>query len=170
MDFLKLAEERYSCRGFLDKPVEEEKIAAVLEAARLAPTAVNFQPQRILVIKSEEALKKVEECTRFGFNAPLNFLICYDMEKSWHRKKDNKDHGIIDAAIVHTHMMLEAAELGLGTTWVCSFDEDKVRELFNVPDNYVIEGFLPTGYPDMTPSEQHTKRLETDDFVKENCF
>lgn len=116
MGFLELAESRFSCRKFLDKEVEREKIDMILKAAELAPTAVNFQPQRILVLTDKAALEKVNECTRFGFNAPLNFLVCYDKEKSWHRRKDNVDHGIIDAAIVQSHMMFMATELGLGTT------------------------------------------------------
>lgn len=170
MGFLELAESRFSCRKFLDKEVEREKIDMILKAAELAPTAVNFQPQRILVLTDKAALEKVNECTRFGFNAPLNFLVCYDKEKSWHRRKDNVDHGIIDAAIVQSHMMFMATELGLGTTWVCAFDEEKARELFNVPDNYVIEGFMPTGYPAEEPSEQHSKRINAEAFVSENSF
>lgn len=157
MELLELFKKRYSCRGFEKREVEQEKIDMIMEAAAVAPTAVNKQPQRILVLRGEE-LKKVDECTRFGFDAPLNFLICYDKEQSWHRRSDNADHGMIDSAIVHTHMMLMAESLGLGTTWVCAFDEPKARELFNVPDNYVIEGFMPTGYPAAEPSEMHFKR------------
>ncbi len=170
MDFSELIKQRYSCRGFLDKEVEQEKIDMILEAARVAPTAVNFQPQRILVIKEKENLAKIAECTRFAFNAPLNFLVCYDKTKSWHRKSDNIDHGIVDASIVHTHMMLMAQQLGLGTTWVCSFDEAKVREMFNVPETYVIEGFMPTGYPEMEPAKMHFERNEINDFVSWERF
>ena len=164
MELLELMKERYSCRDFEDKEVEQEKIDLIMEAASLAPTAVNKQPQRIMILRGEE-LKKVDECTRFGFNAPLNFLICYDKEISWHRRSDNVDHGIIDASIVHTHMMLMAQSLGLGTTWVCAFDEPKAREIFNIPDNYVIEGFMPTGYPAASPSEMHYKRKKADELV-----
>lgn len=170
MSFIELAKKRYSCRGFDAKEVEQEKIDMILEAARIAPTAVDFQPQRIIVIKSKEALEKVGKCTKYAFDAPLNFLVCYDKTKSWHRRKDNLDHGMIDAAIVQTHMMMTATELGLGTTWVCAFDEEKARELFNVPENYVIEGFMPTGYPAMEPSPQHEKRIDISDFVTIDTF
>lgn len=166
MELLELFKKRYSCRGFEKREVEQEKIDMIMAAAAAAPTAVNKQPQRILVLRGDE-LKKVDECTRFGFGAPLNFLICYDKDKSWRRRSDNVDHGIIDAAIVHTHMMLMAEELGLGTTWVCAFDEPKTRELFNIPDNYVIEGFMPTGYPSAEPSEMHFKRLPVNELFFE---
>lgn len=167
MNFLELAKNRYSCRGFKSVPVEQEKIDKILEAAQAAPTACNFQPQRVYVIKSAEALAKINECTRFSFDAPLNFLICYDKTKSWHRRKDNLDHGPVDAAIVQTHMMLMAADLGLGTTWVCAFDEEKARGAFNIPENYVIMGFMPTGYPDMQPSDAHEKRMSITEFIEE---
>ncbi len=170
MNFYELAEKRFSCRKFQDRPVEEEKIEKMLRAAELAPTACNKQPQRILVLTDKDRLALVEECTRFGFGAPLNFLVCYDKEVSWHRRKDNVDHGMIDTAIAKTHMMLMAAELGLGTTWVCAFDEQKARELFEVPDNYVIEGFLPTGYPAEEPGEMHFKRMKASEFSFRNSF
>lgn len=170
MNFYELAEKRFSCRKFQDRPVEEEKIERMLRAAELAPTACNKQPQRILVLTDKDRLALVEECTRFGFGAPLNFLVCYDKEVSWHRRKDNVDHGMIDTAIAKTHMMLMAAELGLGTTWVCAFDEQKARELFEVPDNYVIEGFLPTGYPAEDPGEMHFKRMKASEFSFRNSF
>lgn len=170
MTFSEIIQERYSCRGFQEREVEQDKIDVILEAARIAPTAVNFQPQKILVIKDKENLAKIAECTRFAFNAPLNFLICYDKTKSWHRRADNVDHGIVDASIVQTYMMLMAQELGLATTWVCAFDEPKVRELFEVPENYVIEGFMPTGYADMEPAKAHFERKTIDEIVSWEKF
>lgn len=170
MNFSEIIKERYSCRGFKAQEVEQEKVEMILEAARIAPTAVNFQPQKILVIRDKENLARVAECTRFAFNAPLNFLICYDKTKSWHRRSDDVDHGIIDASITQTYMMLMAQELGLATTWVCSFKEEKVRELFNIPDNYVIEGFMPTGYADAAPDKMHFERKAIDEIVSWERF
>lgn len=162
MTFDELIRSRYSCRKFKADKIDKELILAVLEAGRVAPTAVNRQPQRIFVIESESGLKKVNECTKYGFDAPVNFLICYDKDAAWHRRADNKDHGDIDAAIVTTHMMLKAWELGLGTTWVCAMDADKTREVFNIPDNYEIMGFLPMGIPadDAKPAQFHFERNE----------
>ena len=118
MNFIELAKERYSCRSFLEKQVEKEKIDLVLEAARLAPTAGNFQPQKILVITNKEKINKLKECTLFTFNAPVILAICYDKNISWKRKFDGKDEGIIDVGIVATHMMLQITELGLASTLV----------------------------------------------------
>lgn len=109
MDFLELAKERYSVRKFSDKKVEREKLDAILEAGRCAPTAVNYQPQRVLVLESPEALEKLKGCTPYHFHAPLALLVCYDREASWKRSFDNCDMGAVDAAIVTTQMMLEAA-------------------------------------------------------------
>lgn len=167
MDFLELAKERYSCRNFSDKKVEKELLDKILEAGRLAPTAVNFQPQRIFVLQDEEQLKKLSECTAYGWSAPVIMIVCYDKDVSWKRKCDNKDEGIVDASIVTTHMMLEIVSLGLGTTWIGAFDPNKVREVYNIPMNYEIVALLPVGYPseDAKPSEQHEKRNTVENMV-----
>ncbi|MDF9866696.1 nitroreductase [Bacilli bacterium PM5-3] len=161
MNFFSMCKERYSVRKFLPNKVEKIKIKFITEAASFAPTAVNYQPQRILVLESEESLAKVKECTPYHFNAPLTFLICYDKKTSW---KDNmgKDSGIVDASIVVTHLMFAALEQGLGSTWVGSFDYDKVRKLFSLPDYLEPVAFLPMGYPadDSRPSQMHKNRLD----------
>lgn len=171
-NFLELAKERYSVRKFSDKKVESDKIELILEAARLAPTACNFQPQRILVIDDKDGLKKLKNCTPYHFDAPLIFLVCYDKSVSWKRKYDNKDAGDIDASIVTTHMMLEIANLGLGSTWVGSFDPEILNTTFELPDNFVPVALLPTGYPaeDAEPYSGHYKRLNKDQTVFYNSF
>ena len=172
MDFSELAKNRFSLRKFSDKLVEQEKIDIILEAARVAPTAVNYQPQKILVLTDKDVLGKVNSCTKFGFDAPLNFLICYDSSVSWKRGNDGKEEGDIDAAIVTTHMMLAAASVGLGTTWVGSFNPDDVREQFNLPENYVPVAFLPTGYAaaDASPAPAHELRKDLSETVVYNKF
>lgn len=172
MDFLNLAKKRYSCRSFLKKKVEKEKIEKILEAGRVAPTAVNFQPQRILVLDDEEKLSKLNECTKYGWGAPIVMVICYDKTISWKRQYDNKDEGIIDASIVATHMMLEIQDLGLGTTWIGSFDPEKVREIYKIPENLEIISLMPVGYPaeDAKPSSSHEKRNSMEEMVCWNEF
>lgn len=167
MDLIELLKERYSVRQFSDKEVENEKLDLILEAGRLAPTAVNFQPQRILVIKSNEALEKLKECTRYHFNAPLAILVCYDNSISWKRAYDNKDMGEVDASIVTTQMMLEITNLGLGTTWVGHFDPSAVRSEFNLPENIIPVALLPVGYPaeDTAPNPRHFERLDLKETV-----
>ncbi len=172
MDFLELAKERYSCRYFSDKEVEQEKIDKILEAARLAPTGKNSQSQRILVLTDKEELAKLGECTPYGWNAPLVFLICYDKNESWKRSLDNFDGGVQDICIVTTHMMLEVTSLGLGSTWIGAYDPMKTREVYNVPDNYEIAAFLPVGYPSENahPSRLHNDRKPIEEITFYNKF
>lgn len=167
MDFLELAKKRYSCRSFLEKEIEQEKIDKILEVARIAPTAVNFQPQRILIIKNKSKIEELKEATKYTFSAPLIFAICYDKDISWKRKYDGNDEGIIDASIVTTHMMLEATDLGLGTTWVGAFNPMKAREILELPENYEIVSLLPIGYPseEGVPSSNHEKRNNIDEIA-----
>lgn len=172
MNFIELVKERYSCRSFLEKPVEKEKIDLILEAGRLAPTAGNFQPQRILVITDTEKINQLKECTAFTFNAPIIFAICYDKEASWKRKFDGKDEGVIDVGIVATHMMLQITELGLASTLVGYFDPIKATKILSIPENYEIENLLPFGYPalDGKPSTKHFERKDIKEIVYWNNF
>lgn len=172
MDFLELAKDRYSVRKFCDKKVEKEKLDLILEAGRVAPTAVNYQPQRILVLDTEDALSKLKTCTTYHFHAPLALLICYDNTVSWKRSYDDKDMGEVDVSIVTTHMMLEVANLGLGSTWVGHFDPQKIKEVFELPENIIPVVLLPIGYPDETsvPHLYHDKRFDIGVTVFYNSF
>ena len=158
---LDILRQRYSLRQYDPRPVEEEKLQAVLQAAVCAPTAVNRQPQRILVIQSEEGRQKMKACTRFDFDAPAFLLVCYDRQASWKRKFDGDDSGRVDAAIAATQMMLEAVAQGLGTCWVGYFDPDQVRQAYALPDDYIPVVILTLGYPaaDAAPSPKHESRL-----------
>ncbi len=171
MNFTELAKLRYSCRKFSDKEVEPEIIEKILEAGHLAPTGCNYQPQKILVLTDKKQLEKVKECTRFGFNAPLNFLICFDRSLSYTRG-DGKNFGEIDTCIVATHMILKAAELGIGSTWVGAFNPGKTREVFNIPENLEILGFFPMGYPaeDAAPAKFHEEYKDPSEIVFYNNF
>ncbi|MDR3174157.1 MAG: nitroreductase family protein [Treponema sp.] len=172
MNFSELAAARYSVRNFLDKPVEQEKISLILEAARRAPTAANRQPQRILVIEKSDGLARVDRCTTCRFNAPLVFLICYDLPAAWVRDYDKEHSGWVDASIVTTHMMLQAADLGLGSTWVMWFDPSRTRSEFRLPSDLVPVAFLPMGYPDSSapPSTQHQNRYPLEKLMSYGTF
>ena len=124
--FLELAKKRYSLRNYLDTPVEDEKLMVVLEAGRIAPSAANFQPWHFIVIRDEEMRKKAGTTyNRPWFRkAPVIILICGDHHASW-KRADGKDHCDIDISITTDHMTLAAAELELGTCWVCNFDAKK---------------------------------------------
>lgn len=167
MDFNALAEERYSVRTFDPRPIEKEKLDQVLRAGRIAPTACNNQPQRILVVNTDESMEKLKKCTPYTFGAPTALIICYDAEKAWLRPFDEDNSGTVDAAIVASHMMLQAADLGLGTTWVGYFDPGLVAGEFSFPETYVPVAILPIGYPakDAAKNELHDKKLPEDEIV-----
>ena len=170
MTFLELAAERYSVRKFKNQAIEEEKLAKIVEAARLAPTACNNQPQKVYVVKSEEkraALGDVCQCT---FDAPVILAIGYDMERTWKNKlMPGYQSGETDAAIVCTHMMFEAWELGLGSCWVGWFNADQVEEALGVPEGVTICALLPIGYPaeDAAPANLQTLSRNIEDMVVE---
>ena len=167
MEFNDLIKARYSCRSFSNKEVEEEKIKKVIETGKLAPTARNFQPQKIKILKNKEDLEKLSECTIFGWNAPVCLVICYDREISYKRKMDNKEFGDIDSSIITTYMMLEIFNLGLATTWIGHFDPEKVKEVYKLPENFEPVALLPIGYPaeDAEPSERHYERKSLDEIL-----
>ncbi|MDR2176933.1 MAG: nitroreductase family protein [Treponema sp.] len=167
MNFAELAAARYSVRSFCDTPVEREKVELILKAARAAPTAANRQPQRVLVLDGPDQLARVDRCTTCRFDAPLVFLVCYEKKAAWIRDYDQKHSGWVDASIAVTHMMLQAADLGLGTTWVMWFDPAAARTQFNLPGDLTPVAFLPAGYPspDAFPSKQHQDRIPLNKMV-----
>lgn len=172
IDFLKLAQDRYSVRKFSDRPVEQEKLNKILKAGQIAPTACNLQPQRILVIQEEDVLQKLRKCTECHFNAPLALLVCYDKEQCWKRGYDDKSSGDIDAAIVTTHMMLEAHALGIGSTWVMYFIPEAVKEELKLPETYEATSLLVMGYAaeDIKPSAGHLEKKAQEETVFYNSF
>ena len=168
MDFAKLSAERYSLRKFSDRPVEPEVMQIVLEAGRNAPTAHNFQPQRIFVLQSPEALGKADSCAGSHFSPPAILLVAYDPEAAWKREEDGKNHGEIDAAIAATQMMLQAADLGLGTTYVGMFDPEKLHAAFPELEGLVPIALLPIGYPaeGAHPAKLHASRKPLEELVQ----
>ena len=168
MEFLQLSEARYSLRKFSGRPVEVEKLAAILEAGRNAPTAHNLQPQRIFVLQSHEALEKADACTAAHFHPPVILVVAYDPEAAWKRETDGKNHGEIDAAIAATQMMLEAADLGLGTTYVGMFEPEKLLAAFPEMAGLCPIAMLPLGYPaeGAHPSRLHADRKPMEELVK----
>lgn len=158
-DFLEFAAERYSVRKYRQTPVEDEKIAAILESAKLAPTARNGQPQKIYVVKSPEKRKALAATTPCTFDAPVVFVVCYEEERSTYgRICAGHNFGDTDCAIICTHMMFEAHQLGLGSCWVGHFVEADVKAALGLPENMHVRDLLPVGYAaeDSVPSPMHT--------------
>ena len=167
MDFMNLAAERYSVRKFRNEPVSQEAIDKILRAGHLAPTGCNFQPQRIYVIRSAVGMEKLRACTKCHFDAPMAMLVCYDKTECWTRRYDGEQAGWTDASIVTTHMMLQAHDIGVGTTWVMHFDPFAVREAFSLEEKIVPVALLPMGYPaeDAQPHPLHSQMRPMEEVV-----
>ena len=168
MDFAQLCKKRYSVRKFSTKPVEEEKLNAILQAGISAPTAKNLQPQRFFLITSKEGLAKADACMASHFAPPAIIMVAYDPKEAWVREEDGKNHGEIDATIAVTQMMLQAAELGLGTTYVGMFSVDGLHKAFPELNGLIPTAMLPLGYPadDAHPSHLHESRKTLQEIAK----
>lgn len=167
MSFIDIAKKRYSVRNYNGRKVEPEKLSQILEAARVAPTAANRQPVRLIVIQSEEGLAKLGKAANI-YGAPLAVVVCADHGRAWVRPHDKKQTGDIDASILTDHMMLQATELGLGTLWVCFFEPDVVRQEFRLPEELEPVNILAVGYTDEEPAsaDRHdTKRIPLQQLV-----
>ena len=161
MDFTQLISHRYSVRKYKEQPVENEKLLRVMEAARMAPTAVNFQPFHLLVFQEKDKLKQMAEIYQRDWikSAPVIILACADHSQSWKRSSDGKDSADIDVAIAVDHMTLQAAELGLGTCWVCNFEVERCADILDLPAHIEPLVMLPLGYPADTAREKKRKEL-----------
>ena len=146
MNFLELAKQRCSIRSFADIPVEKEKLNYILEAARVAPTACNRQPQRIIVVQDLKNIKKVEKAYK-TFGSTCVLLICRDDRLALSREFDNKSPGDLDIGIITDHMMLAARDVGIGSVMVGLFDPGIIRKEFNIPDYVEPTALLILGYP-----------------------
>lgn len=172
MEFLKLAAERYSVRKFREGHLEQRVIDQILKAGHLAPTGCNYQPQRILVINTDVAIEKLQKCTKCHFGAPTAMLVCYNKDESWVRKYDGALSAPVDACIVTTHMMLQAHEMGVGSTWVMHFEPAAMRQEFNIPENIEPVALLVMGYPaeDAKPLNLHSEYRPLEDIVVYDSF
>ncbi|MDR2893051.1 MAG: nitroreductase family protein [Deltaproteobacteria bacterium] len=172
MEFSQLVKDRYSVRKFSNQPVAESTVQAILELARVAPTAVNKQPQRILVLRTAKDMEKLKECTPYTFDAPMALAVCCNHDEAWVRPYDSYNSGVIDAAIIGTHIMLAAHDLGLGSTWVGHFDPAVFRKAYNLPANIEPVALFPIGYPapDAKPAHLHAKRRPQDETTVYDSF
>lgn len=161
MEFSELIKERYSVRAYTPDPVEDEKLEKVLEAARLAPTAANRQPFQLIVIHTagrEEELYDIYKKAWF-VEPPLVICACGLKERGWTRR-DGKSYVDVDVAIAMDHLILAAANEGLGTCWVGAFDPDAARRVLGLPEEVEPIAFTPLGYPADEPGAKKRKPLD----------
>ena len=138
---------RYSCRAYLDKPIEKEKLDIILEAARLAPSAKNTQDWRFVGVTDKEIRHKLAHTT----NRPESFNNAGVLIAGCSNSDDVMTCGQpiaqIDVAIALEHISLQATELGLGSCWIGSFKTDQVRQILGIPDEIAIIELMALGYP-----------------------
>jgi len=161
MDFLELAEKRYSVRAYKSIPLEYNKLQHVLEAARLAPTAANRQPFKLIIIKTngrEAELLRIYNKPWF-VEAPVIICACGILSQGWTRKND-KNYCDVDVTIAIDHLILAATELGLGTCWVGAFNPEEARKVLKLSENEEPIVFTPLGYPNDQPGEKIRKPIE----------
>ena len=166
MEFENIIRKRTSVRKFSDKELEQDKLDKILEAGRLAPTAKNNQPFKIYIVSSKEGLMKIDNASRCRYGAKTVLIICGNTEEAYH-KGDYSTYEM-DSCIVATHMMLEATNIGVDNIWIESFDENILREEFNIPSKYIPVCLIPLGYKavDCPINPLHEKRKNIEDIVE----
>lgn len=161
MGFSELAKARYSVRAYKPDPVSDEQLQQVLEAAQMAPTAANRQSFQLIVISvagHEEELKQIYQRDWF-VQAPWVICACGVPSGNWVRM-DGKNYNDVDVAIAMDHLVLAAADLGLGTCWIAAFDPDVARRVLNLPDGVEPVAFTPLGHPADSPRPKKRKALD----------
>ena len=160
MTYAELVSKRYSARAYRSDPVPDDVLERVLEAARMAPTAANRQPFRLIVVHTagrEEQLRRIYSRDWF-VQAPIVICACGVLGQSWVRS-DGKTYNDVDVAIVMDHLIMAATEAGLGTCWIGAFDVAAAREVLGLPDGVEPIAFTPLGYPADQPNPKRRKLL-----------
>jgi nitroreductase len=155
MQVLDLMKRRCSVRQFEDRPIERDQLLYVLEAARVAPSACNLQPYQLVVLRDSQQIARIAPDWVPLSKAPVVIVACGDHQQAW-RRRDGKDHCDIDVAIAVDHITLAAAEMGLGTCWICAFDAYQCSLVLELPSYLEPIVLLPLGYPaDTKPADRH---------------
>ena len=167
MEFNDVLQRRYSCRAFASTPVEKEKEDRILEAGRIAPTAVNKQPVHIWAVSQPDTLEAIKGVTRSNYGAPLILVVGCRPSDAWVRRYDGKNGADVDASIVATYLMLAAENEGLATLWVGSFDPKLLAGILPGTDGYELIAMINVGYPaaESTPSPMHRTRKSTNELI-----
>ena len=160
MEFKEVIKARYSCKKYGDRKVEADKLAAILEAGRLAPTAKNLQEQHVYVLQSAEALAKFDAVTPCRYGAPTVVLVAFDKYNVFNYPGGKRNSGIEDATIVATHMILAAADEGVDSCWINNLDPDQLAADLGLPENEEILMAMDLGYAaeGIGPLPNHSSR------------
>jgi nitroreductase len=147
MEVFEAIKNRYSCRSYKAEPVPEEKLKKILEAARLAPSAHNAQEWKFVVIKDTEKRKEVAKAAGQNFIAEAPVIIVAVSLDPERIMSGGTPAYAVDLAIAMEHIALQAVEEGLATCWIGAFDQEEVKKILNIPDEYKVVVMMPLGYP-----------------------
>lgn len=170
MEFSDVIKNRYSCKKFNSEQIGKDKLDAILEAGRVAPTAKNLQEQHIYVVQSESALETIDKLAPCRYNAPTVLIVAFNKNNVFTYPEDKRNSGIEDATIVATHLMLAAYNEGVDSCWINFFNPDELAKAFNLPEDEEILMLLDLGIADKTttPLPNHNCRkalTETVSFI-----
>lgn len=168
MDFDKICESRFSARNFSDIRVSEKKIRQIIEIIRLAPTALNHQPYKIIVANSDKAIEKLNRAKATLYNAKSVLIICSDRDNTWANRYSGENGILLDIGIITATALYAAAEHGLDSCCVCNFDSALLHGEFDLPDNLIVDALILLGYKteDCKPSERHSIRRAAEEFTE----
>ena len=147
LDVFEAIKKRRSIRKYKQKIVEKEKLLKVLEAARLAPSAMNRQPYSFVISSDNETIQKISSACNQKWNAPTIIAICAFPKKAWTRD-DGEEYWKVDAAVAMTNLSLQACAENLGTCWIAAFKEEKIKEILGIEHDARVVAMTPLGYPD----------------------
>ena len=158
MEFMEVVQKRRSVRRFRPDPVPQAKLDQILEAARLAPSWANGQCWTFVVVTDAKVKHALAEAgNEWIEHAPVIIVACADPKESGTKK--DQGYYLVDVGIAMEHLMLAAADQGLGTCWVGWFDEQKARQALGVPKEIRVVASTPLGYPDESPEARPRKSL-----------
>ena len=167
MEFKEVVKNRYSCKKYTERQVEAEKLSAILNAGRLAPTAKNLQEQHVYVVQTPEALAKIDAVTPCRYGAPTVLVVAFDSKNVFTYPGGKRDSGVEDATIVATHMILAAADEGVDSCWINFLDPEKLAEALGLPENEEDLMVMDLGYAadGAGPLPNHGSRKPLDETV-----
>ena len=167
MEFKEVIKKRYSCKKFSERQVESEKLEAILQAGRLAPTAKNLQEQHVYVVQSADGLSKIDAVTPCRYGAPTVLVVAFDKTNVFTYPGGKRDSGVEDATIVATHMILAAADEGIDSCWINFLDPEKLAEVLGLPENEEVLMVLDLGFAaeGAGPLPNHENRKELSETV-----
>ena len=163
LEVFEAIKKRRSIRKYEQTVVEKEKLLNVLEAARLAPSAMNRQPYAFVVTKEKETIEKLSSASNQEWVAPIIIVVCAFPEEAWVRD-DGEEYWKADAAVAMNNISLQACTEGLGTCWIVAFKEEKIKAILGINPEARVVAMTPLGYP-AEKKGPVTKRKTLDELV-----